>query len=287
MNKLSRDKRAQILDMMAEGLSIRSICRLTGTGKNTVARLLVAAGMAFREYQHQALRDLPCKRVQADEIWSFCAMKEKTAKAKGQDRPAGVGEVWTWTAICADTKLCASWHVGTRDAGCAYEFMTDLAGRLRGRVQLTTDGHGAYLVAVPGAFGRAIDYAQLIKIYGVPADAEKRYSPPECLGTKVEEISGNPDPEHISTAYVERRNLSMRMGMRRFTRLTNAFSTKIENHVHAISVYFMHYNFVRIHQTLRCSPAMEAKVTDRLWSLDDLVAVVEEWESKQALKEAG
>jgi IS1 family transposase len=283
MNKLTRAKRAQILALMVEGVSIRSITRLTGASKNTVAKLLVEAGTACREYQDATLRNLPCKRVQCDEIWSFVYAKQKNVPESMRDTP-GVGSVWTWTAICADTKLIASFHVGTRDAGCAYEFMTDLASRLQGRVQLTTDGHSAYLNAVRDAFGRDIDYAMLIKLYGESVDKEGRYSPPTCIGTRTDEIIGYPKAEHISTSYVERQNLSMRMGMRRFTRLTNAFSKKIENHQHAIAIYFMHYNFVRIHKTLRCTPAMEAKVTDRLWSMDDMLAVVEAWEARQQKK---
>ena len=274
MKRLSRKQRAQVLGMMVEGMSIRAITRMTGLSKNTVAKLLVDAGEACLAYQQSTLRDLPCKRVQCDEIWSFVAMKDKNVPAARRGEP-GIGSIWTWTAICADTKLIASWHVGTRDAGCAYEFMTDLAERLTNRVQLTTDGHRAYLEAVDMAFGGAVDYAMLIKLYGAEPAGEARYSPPKCTGTRRDAISGDPDPDHVSTSYVERQNLSMRMGNRRFTRLTNAFSKKVENHVHALSIYFMHYNFVRIHQTLRCTPAMEAKVTDRLWSLDDMAALVE------------
>ena len=282
MNRLSREKRGQILGMMVEGMSIRAITRLTGASKNTVAKLLVDAGQACREYQDRTLRDLPCKRLQCDEIWSFVGAKDKNIRAERQGE-TGIGSVWTWTAIDADTKLIPSFHVGTRDAGCAFEFMNDLAGRLRNRVQLTTDGHRAYLNAVDLAFGfHQIDYAMLIKLYGAAPEGETRYSPPQCIGTDLKVVAGNPDPDHISTSYVERQNLSMRMGMRRFTRLTNAFSKKIANHEHAIAIYFMHYNFVRIHQTLRCSPAMEAGVTDKLWSMADLVAMVEEWEAKQA-----
>ncbi len=282
MNKLTREKRAQIIGMMVEGVSIRSITRLTGTSKNTVAKLLEDAGDAFLDYQRRTLRDLPCKRIQCDEIWSFCGMKEKTAKAKGAERPKNVGDVWTWTGIDADTKLVPCFHVAGRDAGAAYDFIMDLADRLANRVQLTTDGHKAYLNAVDFAFGGQVDYAMLVKLYGAVPAGEARYSPPKCIGARAEEISGDPDPDHISTSYVERQNLSMRMGMRRFTRLTNAFSKKAENHAHALAIYFMHYNFVRIHQTLRCTPAMEAGVTDRLWSLDDMAALVEAHEESAA-----
>jgi len=280
MNKSSTEKRAQILGMMVVGVSIRAISRMTGASKNTIVKLLADAGQACSEYQDRALRNLPSKRIQADEIWSFVYAKPKNVPSdmRGQ---VGVGDVWTWTALCADTKLIASWHVGRRDARAAYEFMTDLKSRHANRVQLTTDGHGAYLSAVDSAFTRDIDYAMLVKKYGEAPEAEKRYSPPVCVGAERHVVRGRPDPEHISTSYVERQNLSMRMGMRRFTRLTNAFSKKLENHMYALSIYFMHYNFVRIHQTLRVTPAMEAHVTDRLWSLEDIVRIVDEWEAKQ------
>ncbi len=284
MNKLATKQRAEILGMMVEGVSIRAISRMTGASKNTIVKLLADAGNACAEYQDRRLRNLPCKRIQADEIWSFVYAKQKNVpeKMRGQ---FGVGDVWTWTALCADTKLVPSWYVGTRDADAAWTFMQDLADRLKNRVQLTTDGHKAYLDAVDGAFGTKIDYAMLVKVYGSAPEAEKRYSPPVCLGTERTVIHGNPDPAHISTSYVERQNLSMRMGIRRFTRLTNAFSKKLENHIHALSIYFMHYNFVRIHQSLRVTPAMEAGVTDRLWDLTDIVRIVDDWEASQKEKE--
>jgi IS1 family transposase len=266
--------------MMVEGVSIRAISRMTGASKNTIVKLLIDAGNACSEYQDRTLRNLPCKRIQTDEIWSFVYAKQKNVPQdmRGQ---FGVGDVWTWTALCADTKLIPSWYVGTRDADAAWTFMRDVASRLKNRVQLTTDGHRAYLEAVDGAFGTSIDYAMLVKVYGSAPEAEKRYSPPVCLGTERTVIHGNPDPEHISTSYVERQNLSMRMGIRRSTRLTNAFSKKLENHIHALSIYFMHYNFVRIHQSLRVTPAMEAGVTDKLWSLEDMVRIVDDWETSQ------
>jgi len=285
MNKMTAAKRAQILGMMAEGLSMRSICRLSGVSKNTVTKLLADAGTAFAEYHHNHVRNVNVARIQADEIWSFVGMKEKQAKRKGNKRPAGVGDIWTWTALDADSKLCVSYLVGGRDAGYAYEFMTDVASRLQSRVQLTTDGHSAYLSAVHGAFGLDVDYAQLIKQYGEDPNSEHRYSPPICTGCEVKKVIGFPEAKHISTSYVERQNLSMRMGMRRFTRLTNAFSNKAENHMHAIAIYFMHYNWVRVHQTLRVTPAMQAGLTDKLWSLADMVAVLEEWESRQPVGE--
>jgi len=286
MNKLPVAKRAQILGMMVEGVSIRAISRMTGASKNTIVKLLADAGQACSEYQDRTLVNLPCKRLQADEIWSFVYAKQKNVPQEMRGR-FGVGDVWTWTALCADTKLVPSWYVGTRDADAAYRFMSDLASRLANRVQLTTDGHHAYLSAVDAAFDRAIDYAMLVKKYGIAPEAEKRYSPPICLGTERTVVRGRPDPDHINTSYVERQNLSMRMGIRRFTRLTNAFSKKLENHIHALSIYFMHYNFVRIHQTLRCTPAMEAKVTEKLWSLEDMVALVDEWEANQKAEQTG
>ena len=278
MNKLPTERRANILGMMVEGVSIRAISRMTGASKNTIVKLLADAGQACSEYQDRTLVNLPCKRLQADEIWSFVYAKQKNVPQEMRGK-FGVGDVWTWTALCADTKLVPSWYVGTRDADAAYRFMSDLASRLANRMQLTTDGHHAYLNAVDAAFDRAIDYAMLVKHYGIAPQAEKRYSPPICLGTERTVVRGRPDPDHINTSYVERQNLSMRVGIRRFTHLTNAFSNKLENHIHALSIYFMHYNFVRIHQTLRCTPAMEAEVTDRLWSLEDMVALVDEWEA--------
>ena len=290
MNKSSTTKRAQIIGMMIEGVSIRAISRMTGASKNTIVKLLADAGNACLDYQDRWLRNLPSKRIQADEIWSFVHAKQKNVPQEKRGQ-FGYGDVWTWTALDADSKLIVCWHVGTRDAEAAYEFMTDVADRLANRVQLTTDGHAAYLSAVDAAFSRTtgVDYAQLVKIYGTSPEAQRRYSPPICLGAQKSEIRGTPDPEHISTSYVERQNLSMsmRMGMRRFTRLTNAFSKKLENHMHALSIYFMHYNFVRIHQTLRVTPAMEAGVTDRLWSLEDMVGIVDDCEANQEKQENG
>jgi len=286
MNKLPSNQRGQILGMMAEGVSIRAISRMSGASINTVVKLLADAGNACLEYQDRVMVNLPCKRVQCDEIWSFVYSKQKNVPAEHRGE-SGYGDVWTWTALCADTKVVPSWYLGTRDADSATTFMRDLSSRLANRIQLATDGHHAYLIAVDRAFGWAfrensIDYAMLVKLYGKAQEgSETRYSPAVCLGTKRNIIHGDPDPEHISTPYVERRNLSMRMGIRRFTRLANAFSKKLENHVHALSIYFMHYNLVRIHQTLRCTPAMEAGVTDRLWSLEDMVGIVDEWETNK------
>lgn len=266
--------------MMVEGMSIRAICRLMGVSKNTVAKLLVDAGEACRAYQYETLRNLPCRRIQCDEIWSFVGAKDKAVPA--DKRGGAIGSVWTWTALDADTKLICSWLVGSRDAGAAWEFMTDLAERLRYRVQLTTDGHGAYLSAVEDAVGGQIDYAMLVKQYGAGPVEPGCYSPPECTGIVVKPISGNPNKRHISTSYVERQNLSMRKGIRRFTRLTNAFSKKLENHMHAISIYFMHYNFARVHQTLRVTPAVEARVSDHVWTLEEIVGLVEAGEASDS-----
>ena len=278
MNKLTTAKRSAIVSCLVEGNSVRSTERITGCDKKTILRLLVQLGEACRDYQDQTLVNLPCRKVQCDEIWAFAYCKDKNVPEKLADKKkAGlVGSIWTWTAICADTKLVPSFHVGTRDAGCAYEFMTDLAGRLQGRIQLTTDGHGAYLNAVRDAFGRDIDYAQLVKIYGEPKGEEHRYSPAECTGTRIEEIIGHPKKADISTSYVERQNLNMRMGIRRFTRLTNGFSKKIENHRHAVSLYYMYYNFSRIHQTTRVTPAMAAGVADHPWEVEEIVALLKE-----------
>jgi IS1 family transposase len=273
MNRLDAKRRTQVIAALIEGNSIRATCRMTGVAKGTVLKLLAELGTACREYMDTNLRDLPCKRIQCDEIWSFCYAKDKNLPDSMRGKP-GVGSIWTWTAIDADTKLVPSFHIGTRDAGCAFEFMNALASRLRHRVQLTTDGHRAYLDAVDSTIGfHQVDYAMLIKLYGAVPEVETRYSPPQCIGTDVRKVAGDPDPAHISTSYVERQNVTMRMSMRRFTRLTNAFSKKVQNLEHAVGLHFMHYNFVRIHQTLRCTPAMEAGVTDRLWSIDDLVLV--------------
>ena len=280
MNKLSRDARAQILGMMVEGVSIRAISRMTGASKNTVVKLLEDAGEAFSDYQDRTLRGLTCKRVQVDEIWAFVYAKAKnveTAKAA----PEGAGDCWTWMAIDADTKLIPSFYVGARDADAAQTFIADLAERLANRVQLTSDGHKPYLEAVEQSFGADIDYAMLIKHYGAPVGALGRYSPGDCTGIELRRVEGRPDPAHVSTSYAERANLTLRMGSRRFTRLTNAFSKKVENHAHSVAIHTMHYNFVRIHQTLRCTPAMAAGVSTTLWELADMVKVLEAWEANQ------
>lgn len=270
MNKLPLAKRTQILAMLCEGSSMRSISRVADVSINTVASLLAQAGEACLAIHNEEVRNVPAKRVQCDEIWSFCYSKQanvKTAKAA----PEEAGDVWTWTAIDADSKLIVSYLVGGRDAGYATEFMYDLVDRLSNRVQLTTDGHRAYLEAVSDAFDDRVDYAQLVKLYGNTIAAPGRYSPAACIGARKRTVTGLPAIEHVSTSYVERQNLTMRMSMRRFTRLTNAFSKKLDNHIHALALYFAFYNFCRIHKTLRMSPAMAAGITDRLWSLEDIV----------------
>ena len=283
MNKLPTETRAQILGLMVEGMSIRAITRMTGVSKNTVAKLLVDAGQACAAYQDQALRNLPCQRLQLDEIWSFVYAKAKNVP---EAKAGEAGDVWTWTALDADTKLMVSWFVGDRSGASARIFVSDLATRLANRVQITTDGHRAYLSAMEETFGKDVDYAMLDKIYASPKERgeDRRYSPAVCIGAKQQRIAGNPDKAHISTSFAERANLSLRMGLRRFTRLTNAFSKKFENHVHALAIYFMHYNFVRIHQTLRVTPAMAAGVTKALWELTDIVRIVDEWEAARTAR---
>ncbi len=280
MNKLDREARARILHLLCEGQSIRAVTRLAGASKNTVTKLVVDAGHACTEYQDRVLRNLTSARIQVDEIWNFIYAKAdhvKDAKAAPKD----AGDVWTWTAIDADTKLLVSWLVADRTTDSAMTFMDDLKTRLANRVQLTSDGHRPYLTAVDTVFGDDIDYAMLQKIYGAEPHGEKRYSPAKCIGTQKREITGNPDAKHISTSFVERQNLTMRMHMRRFTRLTNAFSKKIENHACAVALHSMYYNFVRLHQTLKVSPAMAAGVTDRLWEMIDVVDVLDAFEAKR------
>lgn len=278
MNKLDREARARILHLLCEGNSIRAACRLTGASKKAVSKLMVDAGQAAAWYQDRVFRNLTCKRVQVDEIWAFVYAKQKSVPL-AKKAPPQAGDVWTWTAIDADTKLIPSWFVGGRDSDAAMIFMEDLASRLAARVQLTSDGHKAYLEAVEGAFGSDIDYAMLVKLYGPSGEGEKRYSPAECIGAVKHRIEGNPDPKYVSTSFAERSNLSQRMHNRRFTRLTNAFSKKIENHAHSVALFAMYYNFARIHKTLRTTPAMAAKVTERLWEIGDIVGVLEAWET--------
>ena len=277
MNKLAPETRAMILRCLVEGNSIRSTCRLTNTSKNTVTKLLEDAGRVCLAYHDEHVRGVSSKRIQCDEIWSFCYAKAKNVPSANA-APEEAGDVWTWTALDPDTKLIVAFMVGDRDAETARDFMFDLAGRLANRVQLTTDGFGAYLKAVGDAFAADVDYARLIKLFGEPTGTkghERKYSPAECSGIIKEPVFGKPDPAKVSTSHVERQNLTMRMGMRRFTRLTNAFSKKIENHAYAVALHFMHYNFVRTHKTLRMPPAMAAGLTTCPWEIEDIVALVE------------
>jgi IS1 family transposase len=276
MNRLDPKRRAQVVAALVEGNSIRSTVRMTGVAKNTVAKLLVELGAACSEYLDKALVNLPCERVQCDEIWSFVAAKERNVTSKVLDRSPGAGDAWTWVALDADTKLVCSWAVGRRDWPSAWHFVSDLQRRLANRVQLTTDGQRLYLFALDAAFRGDVDYAVLVKLYGGSSSktAEVRYSPAECVGCEKKPKIGNPDPEHISTSFIERQNLTMRMHMRRFTRLTNAFSKKIENHIAALAIHYVYYNYCRIHQTLRITPAMAAGLSDHVWEVQELIALI-------------
>jgi IS1 family transposase len=287
MNKLPVAKRAQILTLLCEGVSMRSIERIVGCSINTVDKLLREAGEAALAYHDRAVRGVKAQRIQCDEIWSFVGAKQKNVADSKRAGDPTAGDCWTWTAIDADSKLLVSYQVGGRDAEYALMLMDDLRGRLVNRVQLTTDGHKAYLSAVEETFGADIDYAMLVKLYGAgPATTDdaagRRYSPAECVGTRKETITGKPDMKHVSTSYTERANLTMRMSMRRFTRLTNAFSKKLQNHEHMVALYAIWYNFIRIHKTLRTSPAMAAGIEKRLWSMEDVVALIDEQAERSA-----
>jgi IS1 family transposase len=271
MNRLSLNKRIQILGLLVEGNSPRATSRLADVSINTVTKLLVDLGAACAEYLDSHVRNVQAQRIQCDEIWCFVGAKAKNVTPEKQAQ--GGGDTWTWTALDADSKLCVSYRVGGRNGAIAYEFMQDLADRLANRVQLTTDGHRVYLNAVEGAFGSDIDYAMLVKIYGNDSANDTKYSPPECIDCKPIAITGRPDPRHISTSFVERQNLTMRMGMRRFTRLTNGFSKKVANHAAMVAIHFMHYNFGRIHKTLRVTPAMAAGLADHVWEIQDIVSL--------------
>jgi IS1 family transposase len=274
MNRLDQGKRAQVVAALVEGNSIRATVRMTGVAKNTIAKLLVELGAACSEYMNRTLVNLPCQRVQMDEIWSFIAAKNDNVTPEIKKREEHAGDVWTWVAMDADTKLICSWLVGGRGMWEAMQFVNDLASRMANRIQLTSDGHRPYLYTVPGAFEGDIDYGMLIKYYGADPQTEKRYSPAKCVGCRKQAVFGNPDPKYISTSYIERQNLTMRMSMRRFTRLTNAFSKKIENHVAAIAIHYMHYNFCRIHQSLRITPAMASGISDHVWSIGEIISLL-------------
>ncbi len=275
MNKLPAEQRAQVISCLVEGNSIRATVRLTGAAKNTVVKLLAEVGRACSIYQDRAFRGLTCKRLQCDEVWSFVGAKERNTTP--ETKAKGWGDVWTWTALDPETKLVPCWYVGARDAIAAYHFMHDLAGRMAGRVQITTDGHTAYVSAVENAFGGdGVDYGQLVKIYGEGPKTEARYSPAQCMGARKAVVTGKPDYAHISTSHVERSNLTIRMHNRRFTRLTNGFSKKLENHEHMLALFFMYYNFCRIHQSLRITPAMEAGIADHVWSLNEIIHLLDQ-----------
>jgi IS1 family transposase len=269
MNVLPIEKRVAVISALVEGCSIRATSRMTGVAKRPILNLLAAVGTACAKLHDERVRGLQTRRIQCDEIWSFIGCKDKNVYEDEQG--FGRGSVWTWTALDADSKLCVGYLVGLRDAGYAHEFMQDVAGRLANRVQLTTDGHKAYLSAVEDALGADVDYAMLVKLYGAESAGEGRYSPAKCLRCVTGTVSGSPDPKHVSTSYVERANLTMRMAMRRFTRLTNAFSKKVENHAHAVALHYAHYNFVRIHETTRLTPAMASGIASHVWSVEELV----------------
>ena len=273
MNRMDKRRRVQVVAALVEGNSIRATVRLTQAAKNTVAKLLADLGAACAAYHHNHVRNVRAKHVQLDEIWSFVGAKAKNVTP--EQKQMGWGDVWTWTAIDADTKLCLSYLVGGRDSGWAKDFIEDCRARISGQTQITSDGNRVYVDAIENAFGADVDYAQLQKIYGASMEPETRYSPARCIGTDMKVVSGNPDPAHISTSFVERQNLTMRMSMRRFTRLTNAFSKKIDNHCHSVALHFMFYNFCRVHQTLRVTPAMEAGLTDHVWTLEELVNLLD------------
>ncbi len=282
MNKLSTERRVQIIRALVEGNSIRAVCRIMGTEKRTVTRLLVEVGTAAFEFQNRVMRNLSCKRIQCDEIWSYVGCKQKNVTPAKLATKRIVGDAWVWVAIDAQTKLVPCWLVGKRDGGYAGEFILDLADRLTHRIQLTTDGHRAYLDAVEDAFGADVDYAMLIKAFVAASTGEARYSPAKFVTTEKIQVSGSPDDKHISTSYIERQNLTMRMGMRRFTRLTNAFSKKIENHEASVALHFLHYNFAGVHQTLRVTPAMEAGIANHIWSFGEIVGLADTQQAERA-----
>ena len=274
MNKLNTAKRVQIVSALVEGNSLRATSRMSDVSINTVTKLLVDLGTACAAFHDKTVRGLTSRRIECDEIWAFCYAKAKNVAA-AKSAPEWAGDVWTWVAIDADSKLIPSWLVGTRDLGSAYDFMHDLADRLANRVQLTTDGHRPYLEAVESAFNLDIDYAMLVKIYGADPEPQKRYSPAKCQGCEIRPITGQPNPKHISTSYIERQNLTLRMGSRRFTRLTNGFSKKVENHAHAVALHYTHYNWCRIHKSLRVTPAIQAGLTDHVWSIEELIGLLD------------
>ncbi|HEX3892615.1 MAG TPA: IS1 family transposase [Terracidiphilus sp.] len=272
MNTLSQEDRGKVVAALVEGNSLRAVSRMTGIARNTITKLLVDLGEACMNYHDINVRNMRVKRLQCDEIWAYVGAKARNVSVEKKE--IGWGDVWTWVALDADTKFVVSYLVGGRGADWAQDFMDDCAKRIEGRVQLTTDGHKSYLVAVENAFGADVDYAMLQKLFGPSEETDRRYSPAKCIGCDLKVVSGNPDPKHVSTSYVERQNLTMRMHMRRFTRLTNAFSKKLDNHAYAVALHFMYCNFVRIHQTLRVTPAMQAGLASSPWTIGDLVALI-------------
>ena len=279
MNRLDSKTRGMVIAALCEGNSLRSTSRLTGAAINTVVKLAVDAGAACSDYQDRVMRNLNCQRVQIDECWAFCYAKAKNVTPEIAAKHPGAGDAWTWAAIDADSKLIPCWIIGPRDGATARMFVSDLANRLSDRIQLTSDALPAYLQAVERAFRGDVDYAMLHKAYANPVEGQKRYRPADCIGCEKKAIAGYPDPKHVSTSYIERANLSLRMGMRRFTRLTNGFSKKIENHAASVALFMMYYNFARVHKTLHCSPAMAASVDNRLWEIKDIVEMIEAYES--------
>ena len=278
MNRLTSEQRAKVISCLIEGNSVRSSVRITGVAKKTVMRLVFEVGTFCAQYQTRVFQNLTCERMQVDECWSFCYAKQKNVTPDIAAKNPGAGDAWLWAAIDANTKLVPCWLIGKRDPESARDFIEDLASRLANRIQLTSDGLKLYIKAVDKAFAGDVDYAMLVKIYGIAEGAERRYSPAVCLGCESHTVTGDPDPKHINTSYIERHNLSVRMTVRRFTRLTNAFSKKIENHIASVALGYFAYNFIKIHRTLRTSPAMAAGVTDRLWDVTDLVAA---WEAEE------
>lgn len=277
MNRLDATSRAQVIRCLVDGNSMRATRRITGVARNTIDKLLVELGAACSAYQDRTLRNLRSLRIQVDECWSFVGCKQKQVTMEKIERDGICGDVWTWAAIDADTKLIPCWSLGQRDAETATHFVADLAERLADRVQLTSDGLKLYLKAVEKAFEGHVDYAMLVKIYGeIDTEGQRRYSPARCIGCETHTVTGAPDPDHISTSYIERANLTMRMGMRRFTRLTNGFSKKIENHAAAVSLHMMYYNFARVHQTLKTTPAVKAGITDHVWTVEEIVALLDD-----------
>ena len=287
MNKLDRQKRVQVINCLVEGASIRATVRITGVAKKTVMRVLVEAGEVCADYQDRVFQRLNCRRLQLDEVWTWIYCKNKNRTADIARRNPDAGDIWLWTALCADTKLVPSWRLGQRDLATAKDFISDLASRLKHRVQITSDGHRPYLEAIEGEFGMDVDFAMLQKVFGAPSDEDvRRYSPAKCIGCEMKAIIGDPDPKHVSTSFVERHNWTLRTHLRRYTRLSNGFSRKLENHAAAVALNYFAYNFIKIHRSLRMSPAMAADVTDRLWSVEDLVALWESYEQRRAERAA-